>query len=229
MPSAGWIAVAVVAGLLLTWELWICEGTHFGRRFVVWLYEITAHRYDGIKRFDPDWERHFLGDSVANALGGLVEARVLDVGAGTGRLARSLEGLPFFRGTVFALDPARRMIARGRRMAPGVSARWVRGWGDGLPFLSDAFDMVTSLEVLEFTPRPRAVLKEMVRVLTPGGWLLVTNRVGWQSRWILGKTVPRAAIRRRLGRLGLEEIEVAIWQLDYDLVWARKAGPARAN
>jgi ubiquinone/menaquinone biosynthesis C-methylase UbiE len=114
-------------------------------------------------------------------------------------------------------------------MAPGVSARWVRGWGDGLPFLSDAFDMVTSLEVLEFTPRPRAVLKEMVRVLTPGGWLLVTNRVGWQSRWILGKTVPRAAIRRRLGRLGLEEIEVAIWQLDYDLVWARKAVPARAN
>ena len=229
MPSALWIIAALAAVALLTWEFWICEGAHFGRRFVAWLYEISARRYDGIKQFDPDWERRFLGESVANALGGLDGALLLDVGAGTGRLARALEGLRFFRGTIFSLEPARGMIALGRRQAPGVPARWLRGWGDALPFAADAFDMVTSFEVLEFTPRPRAVLSEMVRILAPGGWLLVSNRVGWQARWILGKTIPRAAVRDRLSGLGLEDVEVDFWQVDYDLVWARKAMPAGAR
>lgn len=219
--AAVW-AGALLALALLAWELWICEGSHLGRRFVVWLYDVSASHYDRIKRFDPDWERHFLGESVANALGGLDQARVLDVGAGTGRLARALEGLRFFRGAVVALEPSRRMIHQGRNLAQSVRSRWLRGWGDALPFASEAFDMVASFEVLEFTPRPRCILAEMVRVLTPGGWLLVTNRVGWQARWILGKTLPRPAVRAHLARLGLADIEVAIWQVDYDLVWARK-------
>jgi hypothetical protein len=84
--------------------------------------------------------------------------------------------------------------------------------------------MVSSFEVLEFTPRPCAVLAEMVRVLIPGGWLLVTNRVGWQARWILGKTIPRSRVRAKMTGLGLTDVEVAFWQMDYDLVWARKAG-----
>lgn len=215
-------AAALLALALLTWELWICEGSHLGRRFVVWLYDLSAPRYDRIKRFDPDWERHFLGESVANALGGLDRARVLDVGAGTGRLARALGGLRFFRGAVVAVDPSRRMIRHGRAVPPSVRTHWLRGWGDALPFPSGAFDMVASFEVLEFTPRPCAVLAEMVRVLTPGGWLLITNRVGWQARWILGKTLPRPAVRAHLSRMGLADIEVAFWQVDYDLVWARK-------
>jgi SAM-dependent methyltransferase len=223
MAAAAW--AGIVLGLaLLIWELWICEGSHLGRRFVVWLYELSAHRYDRIKRFDPDWERHFLGESVANALGGLDGARVLDVGAGTGRLARALDGLPFFRGAVIALEPARRMVHQGRRHAPGVTSHWLRGWGDALPFASETFDMVSSFEVLEFTPRPHAVLAEMVRVLVPDGWLLVTNRVGWQARWILGKTIPRREVRAEMSRLGLTDVEMALWQMDYDLVWARKVG-----
>jgi SAM-dependent methyltransferase len=223
MAAAAW-AGAIVGLALLIWELWICEGSHLGRRFVVWLYEVSAPRYDRIKRFDPDWERHFLGESVANALGGLDEARVLDVGAGTGRLARALDGLPFFRGAVIALEPARRMIDQGHRHAQGVTCHWLRGWGDALPFASETFDMVSSFEVLEFTPRPGAVLAEMVRVLIPGGWLLVTNRVGWQARWILGKTIPRSGVRAQMARLGLTDVEMAFWQVDYDLVWARKVG-----
>jgi hypothetical protein len=64
----------------------------------------------------------------------------------------------------------------------------------------------------------------MVRVLVPDGWLLVTNRVGWQARWILGKTIPRREVRAEMSRLGLTDVEMAIWQMDYDLVWARKVG-----
>src|SRR3989304_7314085 len=105
MPSALWIIAALAAVALLTWELWICEGAHFGRRFVAWLYEISARRYDGIKQFDPDWERRFLGESVANALGGLDGALLLDVGAGTGRLGRAGGGRCVFERPRLSLAP----------------------------------------------------------------------------------------------------------------------------
>src|SRR3990170_4076789 len=84
------IALSVVIVLLAAWELWICEGTHLGRRFVVWMYDVAAGRYEGIKRFDPGWEQRFLGEPLAAVLGGLPDARLLDVGAGTGRAARPL-------------------------------------------------------------------------------------------------------------------------------------------
>ena len=217
------IAAAVLAALV--WELWVCEGAHLGRGFVVWLYNLSAGRYDTIKRFDPDWEQRFLGEPVARALGGLPQARLLDVGAGTARLARALAGVRTLRGTLYAVEPARAMLARGRQQAPG---RWVRAWAVPLPFPEGAFDLVASLEVLEFTPRPRQSLAEMVRVLRPGGWIVVTNRVGRQAPWIIGRTFSRPTLRAVLADLGLEQVEVFIWQVEYDLVWARKpdGGPA---
>ena len=53
-----WIAIIIAGliGLLAVWELWICEGAHLGRRAVVFLYDITARRYERIKCFDPEWE-----------------------------------------------------------------------------------------------------------------------------------------------------------------------------
>jgi hypothetical protein len=61
----------VLVGALLVWELWICEGAHLGRRFVVSMYDLAADRYDSIKHFDPDWERRFLGEALAGAIGSL--------------------------------------------------------------------------------------------------------------------------------------------------------------
>jgi len=219
-----WLAVlgAALLAVLLIWQLWVCEGAHFGRRFVVSLYNLAATRYDRIKHFDPDWERAFLGEPLANALGGLEGARLLDVGAGTGRVAWALGPLPFFRGVVIGVEPARRMLEQARQRVADDRARWVRGWAVPLPFPAGAFDLVASLEMLEFTPHPLAALKEMVRVLAPGGWLLVTNRVGWQARWILGRTFQRGDIAGVMERLGLEDVQARFWQVDYDLVWARK-------
>ncbi len=217
------IAGAALAIALLAWELWICEGAHLGRRFVVWLYDRAAWRYDRIKRFDFDWERRFLGEPLGLAVRGLSGARLLDVGAGTGRVARALSGVAGFRGLVVGLDPSRRMLLLAKQRAPRGYTRWVRGWSEPLPFGESTFDVVTCLEVLEFTPRPLAVLRELVRVLRPGGLLLVSNRVGWQARCILGRTFPRASVVRVFESLALEEVEVRPWQVDYDLVWARKA------
>lgn len=221
MPIAALVLVLIL--ILAAWELWICEGTHLGRRFVVWMYDLAASRYEGIKRFDPAWEQRFLGEPLAAALGGLPDARVLDVGAGTGRAARSLlaahGGQPPW--TLVNLEPSQRMLRIGRRLVgPGV--HWVRGWAVPLPFGSGCFDLVVALEMLEFTPDPAQTLREMRRVLRHGGILLITNRIGWEAPLMVGKTVRREEFSRLLAAAGFQPSEVLPWQMDYDLGWAHK-------
>jgi ubiquinone/menaquinone biosynthesis C-methylase UbiE len=218
-----WIGLAVVLVLVLAyWELWICEGTHLGQRFVVWLYDLAAIRYEDIKQFNSLWERQYLGEPVRQVLGQLPQARVLDVGAGTGRLARSLLQLPGVDATVICVEPSVRMARLGIKRTPQERAPWLRAWSVPLPFPDNTFDLVTSLEILEFTPNPTRTLAELIRVLRPGGWLLVTNRVGWEAPLILGKTTPREQFPGVLERLGLIEVEDFRWQKTYDLIWSRK-------
>lgn len=207
--------------VILVWEVLICEGAHFGRRFVVFLYDVFADRFESIKEFDWDWEKHFLGEPLASSLAHLGRARILDVGAGTGRLARAL--LPVARGDVklICIEPSARMLRLGLKLAPR-RVPWLRAWADALPFPAGAFDVVTALEVTEFTPDPRRSLREMVRVLRPGGLLLVTNRVGWQAPWIIGRTAPKARLEKDLSLLGLTDIRIEPWQVEYDLAWAYK-------
>ncbi len=221
-----WIAIGGITIFLLLaiWEIWVCEGAHLGRRFVVWLYDLAAGRYDKIKDFDPEWEERFLGEPIAAATYSLANVKLLDVGAGTGRVIRALRPFPSFDGIITCVEPSARMMAIGRSLGSPENTRWVRAWEHPLPFVGDAFDFVVSLEILEFTPSPLKTLHEMARVLRPGGWLIVTNRVGREARFILGKTFPRSAFPTVLEDVGLKDVEVFPWQVEYDLVWARKPG-----
>lgn len=218
------IVLALVGLLLLLsiWEIYICEGAHLGQGFVVWLYERSAPRYNRIKEFDRDWEIRYLGEPVAQVIGTLSQARLLDVGAGTGRLAWALAASREFTGSLVAVEPSAGM--RGARLpcSPEVQVAWVQAWARALPFSDNHFDLVSSLEMLEFTPDPDRSLEELVRVLRPGGWLLITNRVGWQAPLILGRTFSRDRFPNLLREHGLAEVEVFPWQMDYDLAWARK-------
>jgi ubiquinone/menaquinone biosynthesis C-methylase UbiE len=114
------------------------------------------------------------------------------------------------------------MIAMGRNLTAPRSTNWVQAWAVPLPFPNESFDVVCSLETLEFTPQPLATLAELVRVLRKGGLLLVTNRVSREARLILGRTFHRDEFLKILERHGLTDINVLIWQVDYDLAWARK-------
>jgi ubiquinone/menaquinone biosynthesis C-methylase UbiE len=233
------IGIAILGGLL-AWELWISEGAHLGRRFVVALYDLAAGRYDRIKQFDMDWEAQFLGRPLANLLREYPNPRLLDVGAGTGRTARALrhagqlangsvssakpsatakrEPSP---GMLIGLEPSRRMIKLGRERA-GPGFWWIRGWAVPLPFGSGSFDIVICLEVLEFTPDPKRTLTEILRVLRPGGWLLTSNRIGWQAPLIFGRTFSPKRFPRVLQELGFAGVEQHAWQVDYDIAWAQK-------
>lgn len=99
--------------------------------------------------------------------------RVLDVGCGTGAfLQELLISCPTLR--VAGVDPCAEMLAIARkRLGSEVEIR--PGWAEQLPFEDNSFDAVTSSSVFHYIRQPEQALREMDRVLVPGGQLLVTD------------------------------------------------------
>lgn len=222
-----WLLIGfVVLAAFIYWQLVIAEGSYLGPRVVTLLYDWAASSYERIKRFDPEAEQWYLGLPLAMALERIPDPLVLDVGTGTGRLPRALLFQPRFWGKVVGVDLSQRMLACAARYTRPYADRVTFIWQDArsLPFPDNTFDAVTSLEMIEFTPNPRAVLAEMVRVLRPGGVLLVTNRVGREAVLLPGRAFSRQQFIAILNELPLENVRVQLWQVDYDLVWARKTG-----
>ena len=226
LASALWIAAALVGlVLVLWWLLVITEGVYLGRGVVVALYDLYARRYDRIKQYDPETESRYLARPILESLPTRAPL-VLDVATGTGRLPLALLAEPDFQGRVVALDLSRRMLAvAAEKLAPyGERVALLHHSAERLPFPDGAFDLVTCLEALEFMPRPREVLAELMRVTRAGGLLLLTNRQGRDARLMPGHAWPDAKLERHLRALGAVHVAVEPWQLDYSLVWALKAG-----
>ena len=97
--------------------------------------------------------------------------RVLDVGCGTGVLAREAEARVGQSGRVSGLDLNEGMLAVARRLRPEIE--WRQGDALDLPFEDGAFDAVVSQFALMFLPEPVLALREMWRVLARGGRLAV--------------------------------------------------------
>ena len=101
--------------------------------------------------------------------------RLLDVASGSGDLARALVRRVAPGGEVWLTDVNRRMLQRGRDrlLDSGALAPAVQCDGERLPFAAGYFDCVTVGFGLRNMTRKDAALEEMVRVLKPGGRLLV--------------------------------------------------------
>ena len=97
--------------------------------------------------------------------------RVLDVGCGTGVIAREAAVRVGPEGRVTGFDLNESMLAVARRVRPGIEGRQ----GDIVerPFDDASFDVVASQFVLMFVADQVAALREMWRVLVPGGRLAV--------------------------------------------------------
>jgi len=230
----GWIlliVVLIILGLVAYWQLVIAEGAYLGRRVVILFYDWTAHRYNRLKGFDEDDEDRFLGRPLAMALSEWNQPRVLDVATGTGRLLCTLLRQPGVEGKVLGLDLSAKMLRIASQYVVGRQgqAGLIRAGATPLPFADEQFEAVTCLEALEFFDDAPAALDEMVRVLRPGGWLLITNRIGWEARLLPGRAWSRAQLVSILRRLPLTDISVRPWQTYYDLIWARKRGQTRED
>ncbi len=221
----------VLLGLLFYWQLIIAEGAYLGPRIVTLMYDWSARVYERIKQYNVGDEQWFLGLPLARALELIPAPLVLDVATGTGRLPRALLRQPPFGGRIIGLDLSRSMLREAVRRTVQFADRLTYLWQDAcnLPFDDDTFDAVTCLEALEFTPDPRAVLAELVRVLRPGGALLVTNRIGPDSKFLPGRAFSRDTFERLLSEFPLEQVKVQTWQVDYDLAWAVKTGEPRGG
>lgn len=104
--------------------------------------------------------------------------RVLDCGTGTGALSGALlRALPRPEDGQLKLDgidiSSRMLDCARRNLEPtGAEIRLRRGDACRLPYGDGAFDMVMTAHMLEHLPDPVTALREMVRVLKPGGMLV---------------------------------------------------------
>jgi ubiquinone/menaquinone biosynthesis C-methylase UbiE len=231
------IGIALLAGLgvlllaaFFYWTFVTTEGAYLGARVVAWTYDLTARRYDDIKKFNRRDDVWFLAQPMLLALNHVDCPLVLDVATGTGRLPDALLHHPRFDGTIIGLDLAYKMLQEAQAKLHPHQDRYtlIHHTAQHLPFLDETFDAVACLEALEFMPAPQRVLGEMARVLRPGGVLLITNRVNWEARLMPGKAFTEDELRKALQREGLAQVEFRPWQVYYDLIWARKEGvPSR--
>jgi ubiquinone/menaquinone biosynthesis C-methylase UbiE len=126
--------------------------------------------------------------------------RVLDVACGTGIVARLAAERVGSTGTVTALDINPAMLAVARSVAsPGMSIEWYESSAEAMPLPDEAFDVVLCQLGLQFFPDRLAALREMQRVLAPGGRLVICVvgpkppfSLSWPRRWRVIST-PRSA------------------------------------
>ena len=100
-------------------------------------------------------------------------ARVLEVGCGTGVLTRTLARRPGV-GSVVGVDPAPFLLERARKLAGDLAnVTFEEADGRALPFTDETFDAVVFDSTLSHVPGPERALAEAFRVLRPGGVLAV--------------------------------------------------------
>ncbi|MEU7762414.1 class I SAM-dependent methyltransferase [Micromonospora aurantiaca (nom. illeg.)] len=122
----------------------------------------------------PDYARAALRWALEPAPG----ARVLDLGAGTGKLTATLAEV---RDDVTAVEPDPAMLAELRRTLPGVRA--LSGSAEAIPLPDASVDAVVAGNAMHWFDMAVAG-PEIARVLSPGGvlaglWNVVDDRVDW--------------------------------------------------
>lgn len=129
------------------------------------------------------------------------DAVVADVGTGTGFV---LHGLMAHAAEGVGFDESPDMLAVARRhFADHPRVRFERAEGQSLPAADNTFDAVFANMYLHHAPDPAVAIAEMVRVLKPGGKLVITDLDTHAQAWM------REAMADRW--LGFERSAVADW------------------
>jgi SAM-dependent methyltransferase len=126
---------------------------------------------------------------ILSATGVHLLGRVLENGCGVGMY---LKHLAPYTGSVIGLE----YDLERARQAHTTSPHLVNGASEALPFFNDSFDVILSHEVLEHVRDDRQAVEEMLRVLKPGGIILIfvpnlgypyeTHGIYWRGRYHFG-------------------------------------------
>jgi ubiquinone/menaquinone biosynthesis C-methylase UbiE len=239
------LGVIALAGVFLYWQLVVAEGAYLGTRVVALLYDWFAPRYDGVKQYDKAEDALMLAEPILRHIrttphptlsqrerafsslpsGEGLGVKVLDVATGTGRLPDALLTQPRFKGSIIALDASAGMLALAREKLcrHGDRIEFAQHDAQKLPYPDASFDVVTCLEALEFMRDWRGAVKEMMRVLKPGGLLMLSNRIGPDMWKLPGRALPTPAFCDWLREIDLKNVERRAWLVDYDLVTGIKS------
>ena len=218
------VAALIIVGFLLDREIYFYEGVHLGPRVQAWLYDRWAKKYDAGKRASQLRDDQMLAAPLLEALKDISEPLLLDFATGTGRLSYALLQRPEFRGHIIALDLSQGMLKQAAVKLRGHPGRieLLRHLSLPLPFPDAAFDAVCALEVLELFPDMQEPLRELARVLRPGGILLSSR--GTEESGRRARVKHTAQFISMLADSGFEDIQVTKWWKFFDRALARKSG-----
>lgn len=140
-----------------------------------------------------DWDSRFPDDGPAYAaavadLGLRPGDRVLDAGCGTGRALPPLRAAVGASGVVLGADLTPAMLAAAVRAGRDRDGRLLLTDVAALPLRSGALDAVFAAGLIAHLPHPEKNLRELARVVRPGGMLALFHPIG------------RAALAARQGR-----------------------------
>ncbi|MEV6498804.1 class I SAM-dependent methyltransferase [Streptomyces prunicolor] len=140
-----------------------------------------------------DWDSRFPDDGPAYAaavaeLGLRAGDRVLDAGCGTGRALPPLRAAVGRSGVVVGADLTPAMLETAVRAGRGRDGRLLLADVAALPLRSESLDAVFAAGLIAHLPQPEENLRELARVVRPGGSLALFHPIG------------RAALAARQGR-----------------------------
>jgi demethylmenaquinone methyltransferase/2-methoxy-6-polyprenyl-1,4-benzoquinol methylase len=147
--------------------------------YVIDLFDRSARHYNTIERGFLNsglWYRRYLLRREGLQAG----MTMLDVATGTGAVARGAVEIVGTTGRVFGVDPSSGMLTQARSEFHGPL---VRGVAEHLPFADNTFDFLTMGIALRHVSDLRLAFAEYLRVLKPGGCLMVLDSHVPSSRW----------------------------------------------
>jgi demethylmenaquinone methyltransferase / 2-methoxy-6-polyprenyl-1,4-benzoquinol methylase len=153
--------------------------------FVTSLFDGAAAHYDWICRVMSLGSGQAYRRLALKRAGLAPGMRLLDVATGTGLVAGAALNILREPGAVIGLDPSRGMLREARKRTP---VHLVQGRAEDLPFASDHFDVLSVGYALRHVADLRVAFDECLRVLKPGGRLVIleisrpSSAVGW---WLL--------------------------------------------